>query len=227
MTADLVAVGAACLVGGGTLVAFFVHLRSHAEKFRKDGREQHAAVRSRLMNQFFLEYLTKSVQQIDNILKRNPEFAEVRKRLIQAMTDNHDTSGVLDAVKALIERTPPTTEEHDQLKELTEELTNKFGECEKVSKLYNVSWDSEDKCSGLVLRALVCLLGLGFLILVYSVVGDSFQVGALLIGGTLILVIGMSSLDGAEKYREARNAQREFNNMVDKELYSLPPSDSK
>jgi hypothetical protein len=179
------------------------------------------------MNQFFLEYLTKSVQQIDNILKRNPEFAEVRKRLIQAMTDNHDTSGVLDAVKALIERTPPTTEEHDQLKELTEELTNKFGECEKVSKLYNVSWDSEDKCSGLVLRALVCLLGLGFLILVYSVVGDSFQVGALLIGGTLILVIGMSSLDGAEKYREARNAQREFNNMVDKELYSLPPSDSK
>ncbi|MBU1158364.1 MAG: hypothetical protein KKE24_03390 [Candidatus Thermoplasmatota archaeon] len=226
MADDFVAIGAACLVGGGALVALFVHLRSHAERFRKEGRDQHVAMRSRLVNQFFLTYLTKSVQQIDNILKRNPEFAEIRKSLIKAMTEDQDTSEVLNAVKALIEKTPPTPEEHGQLKELTEELTSKFGECEKVSTLYTEGWTAEDKCSSLVLRAMICLLGMGFLILAYSLVGDSFQIAAIVVGSVLILFAGMSSLDANETYKEARNAQLEFNKMVDKELYSLPPSDS-
>ena len=224
---DLAVLGTGCLIGGGGLVALFVHLRSHAEKFRNDSKENHAAIRSRLANDLFLEYLTKSIQQIDDILKRSPEFAGIRSRFIKAITKSEGISEVIEEIKSAIEKVPPTLDESNRLKELTGGLLSRFEESEKVSKFYNMGWSAEEKCSSFVLRMIVSLFGLGFLILWYSVAPEGFEAGAFIIGGFLTLFLAMSTMNAMEKFRDARNAQLEFNKAVDKELYSFPPFGAK
>jgi hypothetical protein len=224
---DLAVLGTGCLIGGGALVALFVYLRSHAEKFRNDSRENHAAIRSRLANDFFLEYLTKSIQQIDDILKRSPEFAGIRSRFIKAITKSEGTSEVIEEIKSAIEKVPPTLDESNRLKELTGGLLNRFEESEKVSKFYNVGWSAEEKCSTFVLTMIASLFGLGFLVLWYSVAPKGFETSALLMGGLLTLILAMSTMNAIERFRDARIAQLEFNKVVDKELYSFPPFGAK
>jgi hypothetical protein len=223
--ADLSVLGTGFIIGGVGLVALYVHLRSHAEKFRENSRERQSAVRSRLANDLFLEYLTKSIREINDILKRSPEFAGIRTRLSKAMANNEDISQVLEEVRSTMEKVPPTPDESKRLKELTEGLRSKFEKSEEVSRLYKTGWSAEEKCSGLILRLIVCLIGLGILTLGCSVAATSdikggWEPGAILIGGLLVFLVGMASVDAIEKFREARAAQLKFNEMIDDELYS-------
>jgi hypothetical protein len=112
---DLTGLGAAIVVAGAGLFAFFAHLRNHAEKFRDDNRQRMDALRARLGNELVLEFLTKFLPQIDSLLQRTPELVEVRLRLINAMTMNQPLLPALEDIKDVAERFPPSASESRNL----------------------------------------------------------------------------------------------------------------
>ncbi len=227
--------GGAIAAAGGALLILFGYLRGHAEKFREENRQRADALRSRLANDLFLEFITKFVPPIDQILKRSAALAAIRRQLIDVMSRNEPVDQVLKNLRQAVDESPPTAEESKQIKELAAQLLKKFETSDEISKAYQEGWEEESKAAALVLRFSITSIGLGLVVIAIAVglsANPDPTTGSWIAGGAILalflgLLLVTTSLDAHSRYQLASVAQRKFLDAVNQDLYSVPENSTR
>ncbi len=227
---DLSPAGIGLIAAGAALIPLFIHFRGHAEKFRSNSRTPLNAIRSRLANQLFIDFMTKSVELIDNLLEQDGEDVAVRARLVEALSSEESPEEAILEIREILEERPTTPEQRRRIKDFTKGLLEKFESREEVSKSYEKGWKEEQKCGSRIIRLMLLLVGLGVFLLTLQLILSSVTLSEVSYG--MIVIIGVAlawaSLTTAAEiiraYTNATSAQNRFDESVDSELYDIPTS---